>query len=191
MVNLDDKAVLLIGGVVEHFNFIYYLSKETWIWQLKSSSNEWQLTKANLATARASFICGRILDSSPDLETTFYLVVATGATEMNQISFPDSTEVLEMTAQEDYHVDDFKTLKWKEGPRFPYRAEGIASVTTVDRKALIAAGGDDIQNQFFSYIHEFQCWNRECVWTKRQDELQTARGYAVAIILPSTQANCV
>ncbi len=185
MVNLHDKAILVIGGMVDdldedsgHCNC--NPSKETWMYTFESLS--WKQTKADLTIGKWKFACGLIYDSSLQLASTFYIAAAGGCIDESDDCYTDSNEMMELVDQDSYSNSGLG--EWNDGPSYPYKAYGMATATTSDKKSLISAGGSITDDIIITNIFQLQCWNRKCEWTLMAQRLHTPRYLASAIILP-------
>ncbi len=192
MTNINDKAVLMIGGFQADASYAPYISNETWLYHLQAESSEWELTATFLNTARFAHSCGLLYDSSEALNSTFYLVAFGGIIWWDPPFSDIIVDTAEMIEMSDGHEYSDLDLGWKSGTAFPYKAAHMATAQAPDKKSLFAIGGRVNLNPevYLSTIVQLQCWNRDCQWIQWEQELQLRREAAVAFILPNAYAIC-
>ncbi len=143
----------------------------------------WTMKPAKLNTTRHFPACGMILDS---IEEDSYLVVIGGKDVEDGNPYSNTTELIKFTAQDDI-ADLLETTSfWQNGPHLPYKLGKAASATTPDKKKLILAGGeklDDLGYMTLADILLLQCLNHDCYWEK-WGQLDQPRYHTVALILP-------
>ena len=183
MINLNDNAILMIGGYNDDGDGDGYFSPKTWLYNIEDMT--WTLTGANLTTGKANFACGKIYDSSPELSSTFYVVAAGG--ENPYEVYTSTVELLQLVDQDRYTLISALAWKWRSGLSFPHKASGMASATTPDGKTLVVVGGYGYVGML-SDIFQMECWNMNCEWTVFKQRLQVPRKEAVAILLPMADA---
>ena len=189
MINLDDKAILLIGGRKGNgANGEEYMSDQTWQYNL--TSEHWTQTEAALNYARDNFVCGLVQDSGLQNELVHdrsYLILLGGLFAHNPIVYTDTIEQMEISLQGDVFAD-FNANVWTvSDQKLPTARSHMASAITPDRKTLIVAGG----YPYSTDILWFKCMNGKCEYENDSKlKLQTKRFRAVAIILTNTNLIC-
>ena len=70
----------------------------------------------------------------------------------------------------------------------PVKLRGAASATTVDQLMLFVVGGWLAEDKPSNSIFGLRCVIDVCSWNKEQSELNIVRSHAVAIVIPTLQA---
>ncbi len=186
MINLDDKAVLLIGGIkVSDFNGEEYTSDQTWLFNL--TSENWIRTEVALKHARANLVCGLIKESDPQSEFDRFYLLLVGGLITPSAGVTDTIEQMEISLQGDVVTDLNANIWTVSQQKLPKERAHMASTTTPDKKTLIVAGGWPVSTD----ILWFQCLKGKCEYDNNLIlKLQTPRWRAVATILTDTDLIC-
>jgi hypothetical protein len=67
---------------------------------------------------------------------------------------------------------------------------GASLVPSPDGQGVIVIGGYSYGDPEQSSIYKLICDQLECKWSEMEQQLQIARGYLVAMLIPDTLTNC-
>ncbi len=134
----------------------------------------------NLNTARDSHSCGHVRDK---ITNETIVIVTGGWTGSATLS---STELLTIK-----DIDD-GTDFWMVGPDFPFPIQRAAGLVSSDGYSFILVGGGGywFDNFYSGAIHKIQCMLGSCDWTLMEQELEIARAYLFAALIPKSLVVC-
>ena len=113
--------------------------------------------------------CGAIVDSADESTT---IIMITGGGDVRE------TEIM-INA----------TDAWLQVLDFPSKVNCGSSVVTADRRKAVVFGYQD-EEALTTAMYSFQCFNKECQWTKMLQQLNVARQNLVGMLLPESMGTC-
>ncbi len=181
---INASTALLIGGIrTPRGNSPLFLD----IPGSDGSSGKIQIQSSfvgpELKVARYSPACGVL--SNPGDGSSHVVIVAGGTEAVRGGGLLRSTEILALDSSGMIKDDGWNDV---DVPELPGKAFNKATgVTTSDGKTMLVVGGEDDKREYLNWIVklEFQL-EKGWQWTKLDQELQVARTYPVAMMVPAT-----
>ncbi len=137
-------------------------------WSFDHNSESWkQLSDTMFVRNMPS--CGAIVDSA-DESTTIIMVTGGGDVKETEIMI--------------YGIN-----AWLQTLEFPSKVNWGSSVVTADKRKAVVFGYHD-DEALSTAMYSFQCFDKECQWTKMLQQLSVARQNLVGMLLPESMGIC-